>query len=1082
MKNNFMAVLCLLATWTALSQSPNDWENPLVTSINKLPARATSVSFPDEAMALKGDRKASPRYQSLNGTWKFNFAPTVEQGQVHQDFYKTTFDVSTWSGIPVPANWELHGYGRAIYTNVTYPFVPVDPPYVPKDDSPVGFYRTNFTIPANWDNNKVVIHFGGVTSAFYLWINGKKVGYSQGSRLPAEFDITDYLQEGENVLAAQVFRWSDGSYLEDQDHWRLSGIHRDVYLEALPKTHIYDFFVRASLDDAFEDGKLSVRPKLQLEEGVDVSNWELSMQLFDGNSNPVFDKAVARSVSELLREQYPQRATIDFAFLEAEVSNPKKWSAEHPNLYTLVLYLKDATGAIVETRSSKVGFRSIEIRDGEFFVNGQPVLLYGVNRHDHSQHTGKVVSEEIMRKDALLMKQFNFNAVRTSHYPNNPFWYELCDEYGLYVIDETNLETHGITGILTNNPDWAHAHVDRAKRMVERDKNHPSIIFWSLGNESGMGPNHAAMSGWIKDYDPTRFIHYEGAQYRSWDSGLTDPPYVDIRSRMYNSIEYMVNLANAPKDPRAVIYCEYAHAMGNSLGNFTKFWDAIKANKRFIGAFIWDWTDGALIKKLDNGKEMWAYGGDYGETIHSGNFNNNGVISPDQTPKPATWEAKKVQQPVEITSDDLMNGIFKLKNRHHFTSLSQYDGFWKLEADGQTVQEGTFEVPDVGAQATGTIQINYKQPKVKPGVGYYITLSLRLNRDYNWVKAGHETSWQQFELPFFEVAPEQKLKDSRELSAEETDNAITVITKTGKVQFDKKTGALTSIDLQGTELLKGAIQPNFWRPPTDNDVGSNMLERQKYWKNAAKDRTLTSFEVVYQGPKSMILQATYDLPKVSSEDGGQHPTLVVRYSVFGDGEIAVESSFTPVVDLPNLPRFGLQLTLHDDFDAMEWLGKGPHENYVDRATSSAYGLYSKSVKNDFFHYVRPQESNNYTGVDWARLADKSGKGLEILGSVPLSVSAWPYTMEDLSDPKGHIVELPERDIITLNVDYRQMGVGGDDSWTINARPHEEFRLPSKEYNYGFVIRPILSKSKRIDHSMPPIKESKEKLDKALPLD
>ncbi|MCL6266107.1 glycoside hydrolase family 2 TIM barrel-domain containing protein [Flagellimonas myxillae] len=1080
MKNNLIAVMCLMVTWTAFTQSPNDWENPLVTSINKLPARATSISFTDEAMALKGDRKATPRYQSLNGTWKFNFTPTVDAGATFNGFHQPEFDVSGWDGIPVPANWELHGYGQAIYTNVTYPFVPVDPPNVPKDDSPVGFYRTNFSIPANWGDSKVIIHFGGVTSAFYLWINGQKVGYSQGSRLPAEFDITEYLQEGENVLAAQVFRWSDGSYLEDQDHWRLSGIHRDVYLEALPKSHIYDFFVRASLDETYKNGTLSVRPKLEVEKGADVSGWELSMQLFDANSSPVFDQAVGRPVTELLREWYPQRATKDFAFLNASVENPLKWSAEHPNLYTLVLYLRDAQGEIVETRSTKVGFRAIEIRDGEFFVNGQPVLLYGVNRHDHSQHTGKVVSEEIMRKDALLMKQFNFNAVRTSHYPNNPFWYELCDEYGLYVIDETNLETHGITGILTNNPDWAHAHVDRAIRMVERDKNHPSIVFWSLGNESGMGPNHSAMSGWIKDYDPTRFIHYEGAQYRSWDSGLTDPPYVDVRSRMYNPVEYMIDLANTPNDNRAVIYCEYAHAMGNSLGNFTEFWDAIKANKRFIGAFIWDWTDGAIVKKMENGKEMWAYGGDYGEPIHSGNFNNNGVISPDQTPKPATWEAKKVQQPVEIIGEDLENGVFQLTNGHHFSSLSQYNGYWKLEADGETVQEGTFQVPDIKPQEKGVVQINFKQPKVKPGVGYYITLSLRTNNDFNWAKAGHETSWEQFELPFYEVAQEEKIKNIQDLVTEETSEGIKVTTKTAVVKFDKGTGNLTSVSLRGKEMLKGPLTPNFWRPPTDNDVGSRMPKRQGYWKGAVKNSKLTSFGIVHEDEKSIVVESVFELPEMEGTEGSSR--VIMTHTVFGNGEIAVDSQFIPTGELPNLPRFGVQVLLDEDFDNMQWLGRGPHENYVDRNTSTSYGLYQKSVKKDFFHYVRPQESNNYTGVNWASFADNSGRGIEILGNEPLSLSAWPYTMEDLSDPRGHIVELPERDIITLNLDYRQMGVGGDDSWTLNARPHEEFRLPSKAYGYSFVIRPVLSKSKKINHSLPPITETKEKYNKSMPRD
>jgi len=480
MTNSWMKVLTLSGALlfflnNTKAQQINDWENPLVTETNKQPARATSISFPDEAMALKGNRKSSPRYQSLNGNWKFSFADVVEKSI--PDFYKPSYDVSNWKEIPVPANWELHGYGRAIYTNVTYPFTPVSPPNVPKDDSPVGSYRTTFEIPNNWNEQKITIHFGGVSSAFYLWINGEKVGYSQGSRLPAEFDITPYLKKGKNVLAAKVFRWSDGSYLEDQDHWRLSGIHRDVYLEATPKTYIYDFFTRTDLDEKYKDATLSIRPEIKVEKNVNLKGWLLEGQLFDSNNQPVLKKVMSKSLSQITNEWYPQRSTVKFGALEAMVTNPLKWSAEHPNLYTLVLYLKDANGKLVETRSSKVGFRETEVRDGEFFVNGKPVILYGVNRHDHSQHKGKVISDEIMLKDVLLMKQFNFNAVRTSHYPNNPRWYELCDEYGIYVMDEANLESHGITGKPSNNPQWAHAFLQRAIRMVERDKNHPYIVF-----------------------------------------------------------------------------------------------------------------------------------------------------------------------------------------------------------------------------------------------------------------------------------------------------------------------------------------------------------------------------------------------------------------------------------------------------------------------------------------------------------------------------------------------------------------------------------------------------------------------------
>ena len=1074
--NTMFCIIGLFLTARLLSaQSLNDWENPLVTEVNKLPARVTSISYPNETMALAGDRKESPRYKSLNGQWKFSFAPNIAQSV--RDFYKPGYDVSGWDEIPVPANWELHGYGMAIYTNSIYPFVPVNPPFVPEEDSPVGSYRTTFTIPVDWKDQQVTLHFGGVSSAFYLWVNGEKVGYSQGSRLPAEFDITHYLKAGENVLAVKVFRWSDGSYLEDQDHWRLSGIHRDVYLEATPKAYIYDFHVRTDLDADYKDAILGIRPEIRNLTDTELEGWKVEAKLFDANRQLVPVVPMSIDANAVVHEVYPYRTNVKFGLLETKVKDPLKWSAEFPNLYTLVLYLIDSQGKLVEARSTRVGFREIETRDGELFVNGKPVLLYGVNRHDHSQHAGKVVSEEIMRKDALLMKQFNFNAVRTSHYPNNPAWYEMCDEYGIYVMDEANLETHGLGGKLSNDPAWHHAFLNRVIRMVERDKNHPSIISWSLGNESGTGPNHAAMAGWVKDFDPTRLLHYEGAQ----TSGNTsyrlrgnikrtihpDLPFVDIQSRMYATTEFMVQLSNLPGDNRPVIWCEYAHAMGNSLGNFGAFWKAIKENKRLIGAFIWDWTDGAVVKKDEQGKEFWAYGGDFDEPIHSGNFNNNGVLSPDQAPKPAIWEAKKVQQPIDIKAIDLQAGTFEIVNRHHFSDLDRYNVSWKVEGDGITLERGNVEVPALQPLEKGTIHINYKKPKLQPGVKYYMTISFVLNRDLNWAKAGHETAWEQFALPFFKGANEVEWKAIAAIKLEETPGKVMVDTKSTKVIFDKQTGKLSSLLLSGQEVLRGPLKPNFWRPPTDNDYGSRMPERQGYWKTAFEKSELKTFAVSKQD-KAVKIKVAYRFPpaETHSETGVDH-TLNVEYTVYGSGEIAVHSSFTPVGQLPNLPRYGMQVQLDERYDNMRWLGRGPHENYSDRLTSTPYGLYSKSVERDFFHYVRPQESNNYTGVRWASFTNKEGKGIEILGSAELSLSAWPYTTEDLSHKRGHIAELPGRDIITLNVDHKQMGVGGDDSWSSHAIPHEAFRLPSKSYQYSFVIRPVRKATKRIDHRLPP---------------
>ena len=1057
------------------AQRVNDWENPLVISTNKMLARATSMSFESEVEALKGKRNESLSYRSLNGIWKFNWASVPEKSP--QNFFEPSYDMSNWDDIPVPANWELQGHGMAIYTNVTYPFVPVDPPNVPDNDNPVGCYKRDFEIPSNWKDMNVIIHFGGVSSAFYLWINGKKVGYSQGSRLPAEFDITPFLKEGKNTVSARVYRWSDGSYLEDQDHWRLSGIHRDVYLEATPKTYIYDFGVRTNFDEEYKNATLSIRPEISSTNKKVLKQWKLEAQIFDAYNKPVLAEKLSISADRVANERHPQRRGVKYGMMEVQIKNPLKWSAEFPNLYTLILYLTDNKGNLVETRSTKVGFRETEFRDGELFVNGQPVLLYGVNRHDHSHLTGKVISDEVMLKDVLLMKQFNFNAVRTSHYPNNPRWYELCDEYGIYVMDETNLETHQLGGKLSNQPEWAYSFIDRAIRMVERDKNHPSIISWSLGNESGTGPNHAAMSGWIKEFDPTRFVHYEGTQsnssggHKNRDKGKihikADPDFVDIQSRMYADIDYMVHLANLPDDNRPVIWCEYAHAMGNSLGNFAAFWDAIKANKRMIGAFIWDWTDGGILRKDENGKEYWIYGGDSGEPIHSENFNNNGVISPNQTPKPATYEAKKVHQPVEIKALNLRSGELEIRNRHHFKSLNIYEIVWSVFRGGSVINNGTMAAPNTVPGKKSTIKIPLKEIKSYNGQEYFLNVSFHLKEATKWADKGHKVAWEQFELPYTSKAKEFALSDMSNVKLIQSKILTTISGNGFKVKFDRIKGDLVSlVNASGKELLKAPLKANFWRPLTDNDNGSKMYRRSGVWKDALEGRILKKMNIFKVNDKVIKMVSSYELPalKPKNTDKKAKTTLVMEYFIYGSGDIRVISSLTPTKGLPNLPRVGTQLQLAEDFDNMMWYGMGPYENYQDRINGTTIQLYKKSVKKDYFHYVMPQESNNYTQVRWASFRNSEGDGIKISGIEPLSISAWPYTMNDIENAK-HINELPDRDIITLNIDHKQMGVGGDDSWSMHARPHKQYRLPAKLYTYSYVIR-VINKVDTGDYLLP----------------
>lgn len=1062
----FIACFILFITQSITSQvnkkhtnQIRPWENPQVSGINRLPAKATSVSYASIEVAKKAERSASSRYKSLNGDWKFSWAPTPDKAP--EDFYQENYNDSNWPTIPVPANWELHGYGTAIYTNIKYPFKPVEPPFTPVDDNPTGCYKTSFEVPSNWKDMQISLNFGGVSSAYYVWLNGKMVGYSEDSRLPTHFDISPFLKEGKNNLSVKVYRWSDGVYLEDQDHWRLSGIHREVYLTAAPKVQLYDFFVKTDLDEEYQDATLKIRPKIKAFDNASLEGYVLETQLFDDSGNQILEEPLSIKAKAIYNEKYGQRDKPDFAMLKAHIKNPKKWSAESPNLYTIVFCLKDPNGNIAETRSTKIGFREIEFIDGELFVNGESTLLYGVNRHDHSALKGKVVSEELMLKDILLMKKFNINAVRTSHYPNTESWYDLCNEYGIYLMDEANLETHGIGGKLSNDASWSSAFLERAVRMVERDKNHPSIIFWSLGNESGSGFNHATMAEWMRYFDDTRYIHYEGAQIthgkkRIDDKLVKDPSYVDMVSRMYSPIEYMVNMANFKEETRPVIWCEYAHSMGNSTGNLFEFWDAIRENKRMIGGYIWDWVDQGLLQKTSEGEEYYAFGGDMGDIeINSKNFCLNGIVDPARKPKPALWECKKVFQPIKITAKNLNNGEIEILNRHDFTNLNNFDVFWELQEDGKLLKSGILEEINLEPNKTKTVKIPFKSPKVKAGAEYFLRIGFKLKEATNWASKGHEIAWEQLKLPFSKVLPESDSTKFSNLTSAEDANSVNIIGKGFSIVFNKKSGDLVSFKHQNEELIHKPLVPNFWRPTTDNDRGGGKTPKTLgIWKDAGKTKELKSIKIKKHSDNTIEVNTIHLINDVNA-------TLSINYNVYGDGTILVENKFH--VDspdsLPMLPKYGMQVEISKQFDTFTYLGKGPHENYNDRNLSADVGLYSESVSNDYYMYIRPQESSNKTNVRWLSLTDKNGKGFYVAGvSSYLSVSAWPYTTQNI-DNALHTYDLKKEDFITLNIDYKQMGVGGDDSWSKNALPHEQFRVPVKDYSYSFLIKPITKKIK-----------------------
>ena len=1050
MKNLFFSLMVSIFAFTSLLSGQqiqsvlHPHENPNINGINRMEARSHSISYASKESALDVEIRQSERYRSLNGNWKFFWTPTEQGGP--EDFYQPSYDLNTWKTIPVPANWELQGYGTAIYTNIQYPFLPVNPPYVPDNDNPTGYYRTTFDMPNDWQDMQVTLHFGGVSSAYYVWLNGEFIGYSEDSRLPAEFDITAYLNKGENTLAVKVHRFSDGSYLEDQDHWRLSGIHRDVYITASPKIQIYDFFAITDLDEDYKDAVLKIRPDIQIFDDAEVEGYSLQAQLISPSGQNVWDNPLSFDVEKEINEKFPPRGNVRFELMSAAVLNPEKWTAETPNLYTLLLELKDEKGETLEYRSTKIGFREIDFRDGELFINGESVLLFGVNRHDHNQYTGKVVTDENMRRDVELMKQFNLNAVRTSHYPNNPQFLALCDEYGLYVIDEANIETHEIGSVLSNDPAWHTAHVERAIRMVERDKNFPSVIFWSLGNESGQGPNHAAMSAWIKELDPTRYIHYEGAQSqysKGGDFSWQDPSWVDMRSRMYASIDDVVQLANDDSDGRPVVWCEYAHSMGNSTGNLFKFRDAMRGHNRIIGGFIWDWMDQGLVKKTPEGEEYWAYGGDFGDTaINTENFCLNGIINADQTAKPATWEVKKVFEPIEVSAADLEQGIFQVKNLHNFINLNHFNIHWELTAEGEVIQKGSLDPLPAAPNETAELNIPFSKPDVEPGKEYFLMLHFNRKEETKWAPAGHKVAWAQFEMPWEKPAKSLMADAYGVITLDEDEEMITISGTAFEVNISKANGLLVGYKADGNNYLLTPLRPNFWRPLTDNDRrGAKAQIHQAVWENAAEKITVKNIET-YTSENALIVDANLWLDSVSS-------AYNITYTVLPDGRVQVKAAMNPAEGLPDMLRFGMQTQIPSQFTSWTWFGQGPHENYNDRNLGAPVGRYTVDVVKDFFHYAYPQESSNRIGVRWFTLKSENNNGLHVEGTVPLSVSAWPYSMDEIDQAK-HTYELNPGNI-TVNIDLIQSSVGGDDTWSMNSRAHEEFRVPAKHYEYGFVL-------------------------------
>ncbi|MDP1677370.1 MAG: glycoside hydrolase family 2 TIM barrel-domain containing protein [Bacteroidota bacterium] len=1037
----------------------NPWEDPSVCGINREPARATAYSFASEKDALLGARDKS-RMIVLNGEWEFQF--TSRPSDAPADFYLNR--VVGWKKILVPSNWELQGYDIPIYKNTSYPFRPVNPPYVPKDYNGVGSYQRVFTLPDGWKEMNVMLHFGAVSSAFKVWVNGKFLGYAEDSFMSSEFNVTPYLQNGENILSVQVMRWSDGSYLEDQDHWRLSGIQREVLLLAEPKLRIGDFHWQAKLDKQYNDAVFSLRLRIDNLTGGAVKGFRAKAQLFDNNNKQVFEKPLERTVESLLNEVYPRLDNVKFGQFETVMKNPMKWSDEIPNLYTLVISLEDSAGRVIESKSCKVGFRSIEFskESSKLLINGKVTYLYGVNRHDHDPVKGKALSREDIEKDIRTIKQFNFNCIRTAHYPNDPYFYDLCDQYGIFVIDEANLETHGLGGKLSNDPQWTHAFMERSSRMVLRDKNHPSIIMWSIGNEAGRGPNHAAMAEWIHDYDITRPIQYEPAQGNHRVDGYIDPSnpqyqkshsnriqnpvdqyYVDVVSRFYPAITTPKLLAEQPGDNRPILFVEYAHSMGNSTGNMKEFWDLFRSLPRIIGGCIWDFKDQGLLKKDSAGAEFYAYGGDYGEKLHDGNFCINGIAAADGRPKAAMYECKRVYQLVECTFVDASKGIVSISNRHSVKSLEQYQISLTLREDGNVVLNKFLPRIYLAAGKDTLFNISSYLPVLKKENEYLLSIHFSLLQDEVWAKKGYEIASNQFPL----TSLVKKMIISRPLQVlllKEKDNAVTITGTNIEIRFSKINGALASYLWNKKEQIVKPLLPHFVRPLTDND--------KRGWKSNVKLKEWYRTELKIQSMTTN--QTASDIIEVVSTYSiiARKAFVTVKYSIYGDGIVKVGYTLQADSSLPNIPKVGMQCGIAKEYRQITWYGKGPQENYLDRCYGSDAGIYSFPIQEFVEPYIKPQENANRTDVRWMYLSNPHSEGILVTADSLLSISAWQYSEENLNTAQ-HTTDLKDAGSITLNIDLLQMGVGGNDTWSEVAQPLEQYQIKSGTHRYTFYLLP-----------------------------
>lgn len=1007
----------------------NEWQDPTKVQVNRAPMHTNYFAFESEAAARKGCRMSSDNYLSLNGLWKFFWVKDADQRP--NDFFRVDFNDRGWVNMPVPGNWELNGYGDPLYVNTGFPWrnqFRSNPPEIPIQNNNVGSYRREIEIPQNWNGKDIIAHFGSVTSNIYLWVNGRYVGYSEDSKLEAEFNITRFVKPGKNLIAFQVFRWNANTYLEDQDFWRLSGVARDSYLYARNKSRVEDIRITPDLDAAYKDGTLNI-------DLWTTANTEVKLSLTDKLGKEVASQSVRG------------RGKIS---TKLEVANPLKWSAEAPNLYTLTATTVD--GKSTEIIPIRVGFRKIEIKNAQFLVNGQPILIKGANRHELDPDKGYVVSRERMIQDIRVMKELNINAVRTSHYPNDNLWYDLCDEYGIYVVAEANVESHGMgygERTLAKNALFALAHLDRNQRNLQRSFNHPSVVTWSMGNEAGMGENFMAAYNWLKKEDPSRPVQYEQAHGREG---------TDINAPMYMGYEGAERYSSNPNSTKPLIQCEYAHAMGNSQGGFKEYWDLIRKYPIYQGGFVWDYVDQSLRKINKDGIEIWAYGGDYNPYDASdNNFLNNGIISPDREYNPHAYEIQYYYQNIWTTPVDLKKGIVNVYNENFFIDLSGFYAEWQIVVNGKPVKSGIVWDLKVPAQQKADIQLDYQLDNIKGGE-VKLNIAYKRKNACKLLPAGYVVAKDQMVIEAYQFnALNTKAccnaSSSPVIVPTIQDNDYNYLQISGdqfKIEFQKQTGNLKRFVYKGVAMIdeEGSLTPNFWRAPTDNDFGASLQNRYQAWKNPRM--RLDSLRYTTEN-NQVIVKAYYDMRSVYAK-------LVAEYQIDAKGNILYSQNMTvsDTANVSELFRYGFQLQMPKSFEKVEYYGRGPYENYSDRNNSADLGVYKQTVAEQFYPYIRPQETGTKTDIRYWNVLNKAGQGLRFESNVPFSASALNYSIESLDDGRSksqrHSPEVPQANYTNVCIDLLQMGLGGVTSW--GAMPLPQYRVKYQDYDFKVKISPV----------------------------